>query len=35
MPKGIGGPAVDKTLGDKFNIRGGLAKSETVEIPAE
>jgi hypothetical protein len=35
VPQGIGGPAVDKTLGYEFQIRGGLAEGKTVEIPAE
>jgi hypothetical protein len=35
MPKGISSSAADKTLRDEFYIRGGLAESKPVNIPAE
>jgi hypothetical protein len=35
MPEGVGASAVNRALGDKFSIGGGLAERETVKDPAE
>jgi hypothetical protein len=35
MPERIGGPSIDKTLGNKVLVGSGLAEIETIKIPPE
>jgi hypothetical protein len=35
MPQGVGGFAVERTLGDKFQIRGSITVGITVKFPAK